>query len=183
MRGVRGLLRSSAAAIAVAGLLASTVGAAVAPPASRTQLGSGLSIAAPADWHVALRLTGLAEPFERFTLASFPLHLPPRQAAACGPTQAVASMPADGALAFVIEYPTTAAFSQRDFPPQPKRFALPSVPSLPYECFGAGWVLRFRAAGRSFQVMIALGRRAGANRRRLMRALSSLHVDALRRSG
>jgi hypothetical protein len=92
--------------------------------------------------------------------------------------QAVRTMPADGALAFVFEYATTGAFSRRDFPPQPKRFSLPSGPSLPYECFGAGWVLRFRAAGRSFQVMIALGRRAGANRGRLLRALSSLHVHA-----
>jgi hypothetical protein len=169
---------------------ASATGVAATRASGRRTLGAGLSIVVPARWHVALRLTGLAEPFERFTLASFPLHAPPRQAAACGPTQAVASMPSDGALAFVIEYPTTrgrypatGGFSSRDFPPQPKRFVLPSESSLPYECFGAGWVLRFRAAGRSFQVMIALGRRAGANRGQLLRALSALHVDALDRSG
>lgn len=187
MRGVRGALRSSVAsvaALAAAGLLtSSTVRAVAAPAGSRTQLGAGLSIIVPERWHVALRLTGLAEPYERFTLASFPLHRPPRQAAACGPTQAVASMPADGALAFVFEYPTIGAFSPRDFPPRPKRFALPSGPGLPYECFGPGWVLRFRAAGRWFQVMVALGNRAGANRRRLLHALSSLRVDALRGSG
>jgi hypothetical protein len=180
---VHRLLRTSAAAVALAALLASTVSTAAAPTGSRTQLGAGLSVIVPERWHVALRLTGLAEPYERFTLASFPLHRPPRQAAACGPTQAVASMPADGALAFVLEYPTIGAFSPRDFPPQPKQFALPSGSGLPYECFGRGWVLRFRAAGRSFQVMVALGRRAGANRGRLLHALSSLRVDALRGAG
>jgi hypothetical protein len=159
------------------GAVATDAGAPVRAP-TRVRLQAGISIVVPSGWHVALRLTGLAEPFERFTLASFPLHPPPRIDASCGPTQAVATMPADGALAFLFEYPTTGVSSRQSFPPQPNHFALPAGPSQPYECFGQGWMLHFRAAGRPFQVMIALGPHAGANRGLLLRALSSLHVDA-----
>ncbi|HEY5197486.1 MAG TPA: hypothetical protein VIJ51_10720 [Solirubrobacteraceae bacterium] len=169
----------------VSGGLVGSSGSSGATPANppRRALGAGLSIAVPPGWQVAFRLTGLAEPYERFTLASFRLSTPPRQARGCGPARAVAAIPADGALAFVLEYPTTGALSRPSFPPQPKRFALPPGPAQRYECFGSGWLLRFRAAGRSFQVMVALGRSAGRNQARLVAALSSLRVEGEPGSG
>jgi hypothetical protein len=162
----------------VAGGLVGSSSSAGSTPVSQAHrpLGAGLSIVVPYGWHVAFGLTGLAEPFERFTLASFPPRRPPRPALECGPTRAVAGIPADGALAFVFEYPPTGVSSRESFPPEPRHFALPRGPAQPYECFGRGWLLRFRASGRLFQVMIALGGHAGRNRARLLGALSSLHV-------
>jgi hypothetical protein len=171
-------------AVVAGGLVGSSRSAWSMPvsPAHRP-LGAGLSIVVPHGWHVAFGLTGLAEPNERFTLASFPPRRPPNPALECGPTRAVAAIPADGALALVLEYPTTGVWSRPSFPPEPKRFVLPDSPPAPYECFGRGWLLRFRAAGRSFQVMVALGRHAARNRARLLAALTSLDIDANRRSG
>ena len=87
-------------------------------------------------------------------------------------------MPAAGALAFVIEYPRRGGASHRGFPPQPRQIRLPAGPAQRYDCFALGWLVRFASGDRPFQVMIALGRRAGGNRGRLLRALSSLRVAA-----
>ncbi len=152
-------------------------GGATAPTTARTQLGAGLSIVVPGGWHVARRLTALVEPYERFTLASFPLRRPPPDGLDCGPDQAVSTIPADGALAFVIEYGRSGA-SRQGFAPEPRRFALPAGPARPYECFGLGWLVGFRVGVRPFQVMIAVGRRGGGNLQRLLGALSSLRVVA-----
>lgn len=183
---MRRVLRWSAGILTLAGVVAVTVvagaGARVAPVAARTQLGTGLSIVVPASWHVAPRLTSLAEPYERFTLASFALHRPSRGRLDCGPSQAVDTIPSDGALAFVVEYRRDGA-SRQSFPPQPKRFALPPGPARQYECFPLGWLLHFRVGTRPFQVMIALGPHAGPNRARLLRALSSLRVASRSGSG
>ncbi|HEU0315759.1 MAG TPA: hypothetical protein VFR49_00430 [Solirubrobacteraceae bacterium] len=158
--------------LVLAGLALGTAGSAVG-----TRLGAGLSIAVPAGWHLALRLTGLAEPVERFTLASFPLRRPPDAASSCGPVRAVDAIPAAGALVFVFEYGPHGT-SAGEFPPRPRHFAVPAGPARPYECFGLGWLLRFRVGSRRFQAMIALGRRAGPERARLLAALDSLRVDA-----
>jgi hypothetical protein len=172
---MEGMLRLSAVVVATL-ILVAGVRAGAAGSASRRRLGAGLSVVVPGGWHVALRLTGLAEPFERFTLASFPLRRAPDAASSCGPVRAVDTIPADGALAFVFEYGPHGT-SAGDFPPRPRRFALPAGPARPYECFGLGWLLRFRVGSRRFQAMIALGRRAGAERARLLAALDSLRVD------
>jgi hypothetical protein len=178
-------LRWSARLATLAGVLAAApaLGAAApatpavpaAPPPARTQLGAGLSIVVPAHWHVALRLTALQEPYERFTLASFALPQPPPERGACGPDLAVNAMPADGALAWVLEYPQRGA-TRLSFPPQPRRFVLPLVPAAHYDCFPRGWLVRFRVGARPFQIMVALGPRAGRNRARLLSALSTLRV-------
>jgi hypothetical protein len=157
-------------------------GAGAAPTAARTRLGAGLSIVVPRGWHVARRLTALVEPYERFTLASFPLRRPAPDQVDCGPDQAVSTIPADGALAFVIEYGRGGA-SRQGFPAEPRRFVLPGGPARRYECFGLGWLLRFRVGVRTFQVMIAVGRRAGGNRQHLLGALSSLRVVAATAAG
>jgi hypothetical protein len=184
-RPARAAAGAAALLAVVAGGLVGSSGSAGSTPANpaRRGLGAGLSIVVPPGWKIAFGLTGLAEPYERFTLASFALSTPPRQARGCGPTRAVAAIPSDGALAMVLEYPPTGALSRPSFPPEPKRFALPPGAAQRYECFGSGWLLRFRAAGRSFQVMVALGRRAGHNRARLLAGLSSLRVDGEPGSG
>jgi hypothetical protein len=165
----------------VAGLAtASGAGVAATRAPGRRALGAGLSIVVPARWHVALRLTGLAEPFERFTLASFALRRPAHPG--CGPDQAVETMPADGALAFVVEFPRRGA-PRESFPRQPKHFTLPAGPAHQYDCFPLGWLVRFQAGDRPFQIMIALGRDAGSNRDRLLRALNTFHVDVTSGSG
>ncbi len=166
--------RLSAVVVMVA--VVAGVRAGAAGSVSRTRLGAGLSIVVPSGWHVALRLTALAEPFERFTLASFPLRRPPDAGSTCGPVRAVDAIPAAGALAFVFEYGPHGTRAG-DFPPRPRRFALPAGPARPYECFGLGWLVRFRVGSRRFQAMIALGRRPGAERARLLAALDSLRVD------
>jgi hypothetical protein len=163
-------------------LVAGGVSAEGTPARGRTRLGAGLSIVVPGGWRVAFHLTGLAEPFERFTLASYPLRRPAGAGLGCGPTRSVSAIPADGALAFVFEYGPHGQ-SGRNFPSQPARFTVPSGPAQPYECFGRGWQLNFRVGRRPFQIMIALGRRAGTNRVRLLRALSSLRVDPAAGSG
>lgn len=138
-------------------------------------MSGGLSVEVPAGWHLARRLTALAEPTERFTLASYPLPRGPAYEDSCGPRTAVERIPRDGALAFVFEYPGLRG--KHGFPPRPRRFRLPSGPPSHFDCFPTGWLLRFREHGRAFQIMVALGPRARANRARLLRALDGLRVD------
>lgn len=153
---------------------------ATALPVDRVALeGAGLSISVPPHWHLARRLTALTEPTERFTIASYPVAAEPRKDRACGPTQAVAHIPRDGALAFVFEYRARG----RRVPPRPKRFALPTTPAAAFECFGRGWFLRFGEHGRAFQVMIAAGSRSSRNRSALLAALDTLRVDPTRGEG
>jgi hypothetical protein len=152
------------------------------PPvaAYRVALATGISIAVPAGWHLSQRMTQLAEPFERFTLASFPLSGRPE---GCGPTRAVAAIPPTGALAFMLEYPVGHPPQAVGAAPRPARFAVPTGPPEPYECFGPGWLMRFTAGPRTFQLMVALGPHARRQLGQLLAALDSLQIDPQRRTG
>jgi hypothetical protein len=81
-------------------------------------------------------------------------------------------MPADGALIFVLEYRPargpvwTDGIRRSAFPPRPAHLRLPRRQPADYECFGRGYLLKFRDADRPLQVMVALGSKATAARRR-----------------
>jgi hypothetical protein len=78
-------------------------------------------------------------------------------------------MPTSGALIFVIEHRGIRSVL---FAPRPKRFRLTGFSR--YECFGPSYLLRFHEAGRSFEIDIAFGPRAGrATRATVLRVLDS----------
>ena len=52
---------------------------------------------------------------------------------------------------------------RKAFPPHPTHFRLKNFAM--YECMGASYMVRFRQAGRFFQIHIVLGTRASAARR------------------
>ncbi len=137
----------------------------------------------PARWHAAGPLTGLASPGEVVTLASFPL----RRGGDCGPDRELDDLPSDGALISVLEYRPergavwTGGIRHADFPPRPAHIRLPRNGPQAYECFvKPGYLLRFRDADRPLQIMVALGHRATATRRReVERVLDSLGFTPL----
>ena len=165
----------------------SDAGAGTVVPGRRISVPGGLSIRVPPHWHVAPRLTALFAPKERLTIASFSLRTAPVARRGCAPTTALAHMPRDGALAFLFEYttPSPAGVEPRGiaFPARPRHFRLPTAAATQYECFGRGWLLRFRDGRRRFQLMIAGGRRAAGNLRTLVSALDTLRVDAAHKEG
>jgi hypothetical protein len=85
-------------------------------------------------------------------------------------------MTSSGALIFVIEYAYARA---KEFPPRHVHFRLSTARR--YECFGPrrSYLLRFREAGRFFQIDIAFGRRAGAGTRAtVLRVLDTFKARA-----
>lgn len=147
---------------------------------ARVHLEGELSVPVPAGWHLSTHLTQLGAPTERFTLSSAP-PARNRRVDSCGPLSAVQRLGRAEALAFVFEYEKP--FRRSRFPPRPRRFRLPAIAPVSFECFGVGWLLAFREEGRAFQVMVALGSSARGTEveRRLLSALSRLVV--LPRSG
>jgi hypothetical protein len=69
-------------------------------------------------------------------------------------------MPPTGAFIFGWEY---GSGSRRDFPARPRHFRLKNFG--PYECLGPSYMMRFRQAGRFFQIHVVLGKRASKVRR------------------
>jgi hypothetical protein len=132
---------------------------------------AGVSVRYPSGWHAtARRLTPVTYPPQVLAVASFPF---PRASQTsgngCGPAGTLAKMPINGALIFVIE---RGAIRSVLFPPRPKRLRLSGFAR--YECFGPSYVLRFHEAGRSFEIHIAVGPRAGrATRVTVLRILDS----------
>jgi hypothetical protein len=111
-------------------------------------------------------------------LGSYALPRDSRGADGCRPTAARDHLPATGAFIFAWEYGRPSPFGpirSYDFPSRPKHFRLTRFAE--YECLGASYMIRFREAGRFFQVHIAFGRRAtAATRATALRVLDSLDV-------
>jgi hypothetical protein len=163
-------------------IAAALLGPAQAGPSQYADPTRGVSALVPSGWHARVGLTALGFPREVVTLASFPL----RPGGNCGPDKAVRAMPADGALVFVLEYrpargPVWSGGLRRSaFPPRPARLRVPRRAPGGYECFGRGYLLRFRDADRPLQMMVALGPRATAARRRdVERVLDGLRFAPL----
>jgi hypothetical protein len=166
------------------GVLALLLALAVAAPAGPSHYDDpvrGVSAEVPAAWHASVGLTGLAYPREVVTLGTFPLP----HGGSCGPDRALRAMPPDGALIFVLEYRPArgavwSAIHRSAFPPRPAHVRLPRGAPQGYECFGRGYLLRFRDADRPLQVMVALGAKATAARRQgVERVLDGLRFAPL----
>jgi hypothetical protein len=71
-------------------------------------------------------------------------------------TGVLATMQHRGVFVYVIE--CAGNVRKSDFPPRPRRFSLMNLAI--YECFGRGYRLTFRQAGRYFQVQLDFGRSA-----------------------
>lgn len=151
--------------------------------APRTAVGAGVSVVVPRGWHL-LRppISSLAFPAERLLLTSYPT----TSGGNCGPDRAARDLPADGALIYLFEYrPRTgdpwAGLRRRDFPRRPSHFALRRRDLGTSACIGVpSRLISFRTADRPFQLHVALGERAGADRRaQVRRILDSLRFSAL----
>jgi hypothetical protein len=187
-RALAGLAVASVLAAAIAGPLLLLLrlgtredrsGETVSPsptPAGYVQhadIDDGLSIRIPATWTFHQDPSGPAEPRTVFAVGSWPFSI----GGDCAPTAAHAELPADGAFFWLIEY--------RDpqgnvFPARPERFALDPATFANYECSAVpSHLLRFREAGRSFQVHVSFGPDAsGTVQQEVLRALASLEVTA-----
>jgi Tol biopolymer transport system component len=141
--------------------------------AARGDPTDGIWLLTPPDWSFLVHPSGPDEPKTLFAIASYPIE----RGGECAPTQALEALPADGGLAWVIEYQDTQG---NDFPPRPDRFSLDPSSLAAYECSGihASYMFRFQDAGRYFQVHVAFGDRANDEvRNEMLASLSSLVVD------
>lgn len=88
----------------------------------------------------------------------------------CGGSAALRRLPQDGAAVLLIDYGTSEGFR-----PHPAVFKLSQFQHGGYECFGDGYMLLFRRAGRDLQAHVALGDTAEPSERtKLLRVLDSL---------
>ena len=136
----------------------------------------GISVRYPARWHAtAQRLTLVTYPPQIVAVASYPLPRGNGGADGCSPKQALDRLQPAGAFIFGWEFTQPGSRRKRDFPPRPKHFRLTHFAR--YECGGPSYLLRFRQAGRYFQIHIALGRRASkATRATVLRIVDSFHA-------
>jgi hypothetical protein len=140
--------------------------------------GDGIRYVVPAGWHVATRrLTpDLLNPRELLTAGTGPL--PAGGRCAQNPSAALAAMRETDVLVTLQQRYGSAA----QFPPRPRRFALPpATASEALTCAGPGapiavHTLDFRAGNRGFDALVAVGRAARARRVRAALAL----LDSLR---
>jgi hypothetical protein len=132
-----------------------------------------ISVRYPPNWFATARdLTPVTGPAQILAVATFRLPGGSGGADGCEPKEALDRMPAGGAFIFGWEYGAGSGMLKRDFPLRPKHFRLKNYAR--YECLGASFMLRFRQAGRFFQIHVALGRRASrATRITVLRILDT----------
>ena len=122
-----------------------------------TQSTAGIDVTYPSDWfmHDGADLP-LVSPSVAFVVGSWDFPT----GGDCAPSAAVASIPRDGVLLWLIEYVSPDRPS--DFERRPATFDLGSLKG-PFECVGeSAYVVLFRDSGRFFQAQIVLGPDAGA---------------------
>ena len=133
----------------------------------------GIWVLTPPDWSFLVHPSGPYEPKTLFAIASYPIE----RGGGCAPTTALEALPADGALAWVLEYRD---FQGNDFPPRPDRFSLDTSSLASYECSGTHptYMFRFQDQGRYFQVHVAFGEKVSQELRdEMLASLSSLVID------
>jgi hypothetical protein len=158
------------------GAVAAAASAPGRPAARRIAVPGRISVAVPAGWHLRRPpITALSAPAERLLLTSGSA---PR-GGNCGPDAAERALPPHGALLFLFEYTGRDAARRTGFPPKPAHARLRRRDLATYECWRVpSYALRFRAAGRAFQLHVAFGPRAGARRRaQVLRAIDSLWIS------
>lgn len=179
MRGPRcvALLLASTGALGACG---GGDAASTTPENVRVAVGAGISLSKPPSWRLLTRdITALSWPVERLLLTSYRA----RPGGNCAPDRAQRELPMGGALVYVFEYrslrgaPLTEV-DRRTFPSRPAHFSLDQRALGNYECWRVpSYLIRFRDAGRAFQVHVALGTRAGpARRAQVLAALDGLRV-------
>jgi hypothetical protein len=139
----------------------------------------GVTARYPPGWFATSKpLTPVTYPRQAIAIASYRLPSGPSGADGCEPKEALARLPSGGAFVFGWEYAAGSPFGpprSADFPPRPTHFVL-ARPARS-ECLGPSYVLRFRQAGRYFQIHVALGPRAtAAIRRKVLDILDSIAV-------
>jgi hypothetical protein len=152
----------------------------VIPPAWHTYRGDRISIRYPPGWTATARpLTNVTSPVQLVAIGSFRFSTNIARSDGCEPKEALDAIPASGAFIFGWDYgqlPQTEL--RKNFPPQPQRFRLTGLAN--YECMGHSYMLRFRAAGRAFQIHVYLGSKAtAATRLTVLRILDSFHARPL----
>jgi hypothetical protein len=138
-----------------------------------TEQASRVAVQAPKSWTFKSGPMGLAAPRALFALGTGPIPA----GGDCAPRAAIRALPKDGALLWVLEY--TGGENPYEFPPRPARFDLGPLAG-PLECVGERThLIRFRQAGRFFQVHVLFGPRASAALRvEVAAALSSFIPEA-----
>jgi hypothetical protein len=112
----------------------------------------------------------------QLAIASYPLPRGDAGADGCEPKAALDRLRATGAFLLAWKYGDVLPRQRRLFLPRPSRFRLDHFGR--YECLGRSYMLRFRAAGRYFQLYVVLGRLATRRTRTLvLRVLDSLRVS------
>lgn len=150
---------------------------------TRTAVGAGVSVRYPRGWQlIAPPITAVSSPVERLLLTSYPTS----RGGNCSPDRAERDLPANGALVYLFEYrpqlgDVWAHLRRRGFPPQPAHFALRRRDLANFECWQVpSYLIRFRAAGRAFQMHVALGKNASAARHaQVLGVLDSLRFSTL----
>lgn len=154
------------------------VGAAVAPGSWHTYRGDRISLRYPPGWTAtAHSLTAVTSPTQALAIGSYRIPTNTAGADGCEPREALDAVPAAGAFIFGWDYGRLPrAELRKSFPLQPHHFTLTGLAN--YECMGHSYMLRFRAAGRGFQIHIYLGPKATATTREtVLRILDSFHAD------
>jgi hypothetical protein len=150
------------------------------PPSWHTYRGDRISIRYPPGWTATGRpLTAVTSPGQLIAIGSYRFPTNNAGADGCEPKEALDAIPPDGAFIFGWDYgQLSAADLHKDFPPQPQRFRLTGLAD--YECMGHSYALRFRAAGRAFQIHVYLGPKAtAATHATVLRVLDSFHAKPL----
>ena len=133
----------------------------------------GVSVRYPDGWDATNRpLTHVTSPVQVLAVASYRLPRSNQGDNGCEPKQALDRRPADGAFIYGWEF--SSAQGER-FPPRPKHFSLGGLER--FECLGPSYRLRFRDAGRLFDIHVSLGPKAsGGTRKTVLRILDTLRV-------
>jgi hypothetical protein len=163
-----------------AALLAVLLASGCASSSSKTFRDDGVTVRYPSSWHATRRtLTPVTSPVQVLAVASYALPRGNAGAEGCSPKEALDQLPPDGVFLFGWEYdrPGLAGVRRSDFPPRPEHFELKGRIGSS-ECFGPGYVVTFRQAGRLFQIHLILGPKAGDDERATaLKVLDSLEVS------
>jgi hypothetical protein len=141
---------------------------------THTDVNDGLSVTIPEAWTFHQDPSGPVDPKSVFGVGTWTFP----KGGDCAPTAAQAELPADGAFFFLYEY--LGGGDPADFPPRPSHFQLDTSTLGHYECqVVPSYMIRFRDAGRLFQVHVAFGPQAYESLRpEVLRALDSIEVTA-----
>jgi hypothetical protein len=115
-------------------------------------VGQGLTIETPPEWSVAgAGGMNVLSPQPVLMAGTWPFPA----GGDCAPTEALDSMPRDGAFLWILEYPRLS--DTQEFEPRPEKFSLGDLKG-PFECVGQKtYLLLFHEDSRFFQVHIVIG--------------------------